>query len=122
MSERKILYSPGFGAGWTTWGGESAESKLFMLEYQPFVEFLEAGGDAALLEPHGIGTDEAKMHPLTQQFLRDFRERFPEEDTPYLGGLDNLQVKTVPAGARVRIDEYDGSEGVIVEGEDQGWL
>jgi len=45
---RKILYSPGFGAGWTSWHDGSKEAKLFMLEYRPFIEYLEAGGDRGL--------------------------------------------------------------------------
>jgi hypothetical protein len=119
---RKVLYSPGFGAGWTTWGGDTAESKRFMLEYPPFVAYLEAGGDPAKLEPKSHAAKEEDMHPLTQRFLAEFRERFPTESAPYLGGLDGLTVETVPDGARVRIEEYDGSESLVIEGEDEGWL
>jgi len=39
---RKILYSPGYGAGWTTWAYTSNREVLkFMLEYPPFVQGLE---------------------------------------------------------------------------------
>lgn len=44
---RKILYSPGYGAGWSTWGGDTPEQKKFMLEYKPFIEALECEGDDA---------------------------------------------------------------------------
>lgn len=42
---RKILYSPGYGAGWSTWGGNTTAQKKFMLEYKPFIEALEREGD-----------------------------------------------------------------------------
>ena len=42
MKVRKILYSPHFGAGWTTWFSGSIEAKRFMLEYQPFIDSVEA--------------------------------------------------------------------------------
>lgn len=39
---RKILYSPGYGAGWTTWNGGDKKQKKFMLEYTPFVVACES--------------------------------------------------------------------------------
>lgn len=110
---RKILISPGYGAGWTTWTNLSREAKLFMLEYKPIIDFLEAGGDAYELQVgrqydnDGAPTD---GHPLLMKFVQDFRERFPEEDVPYLGGADQLIVETV--GGPVRLKEYDGFESI----------
>lgn len=48
---RKILISPGNGAGWTTWNRD--EVRPILLEYKPIIEFLEAGGDITSRE----GTD-----------------------------------------------------------------
>jgi len=126
---RKILYSPGFGAGWTTWGGDTPEQKKFMLEYQPFIAFIEGGGQ---FDVKFGGDDKIEAHPLVVEFKAEWKRRWPEKieiidgkeyGYPYFGGLRDLQVKTVPVGARVRIDEYDGNESVAVEGanEDQ-WL
>jgi len=39
---RNILYSPEYGAGWVSWHSGPKEEKLFMLEYKPFIEALEA--------------------------------------------------------------------------------
>lgn len=39
---RKILYSPGYGAGWTTWHMGPPDQQEFMLSYEPFIEALEA--------------------------------------------------------------------------------
>lgn len=102
---RKILYSPGFGAGWTTWHSGSAEEIQFMLEYQPFIERLESGGKID--------------QKLEEQFINDFEEKF-QTPAPYTGGLRNLQVATV--SRRVRIHEYDGSESYEEEGEFSGWV
>ncbi len=103
---RKILYSPGFGAGWTTWHHGSDEEKLFMLTYQPFIDVLERGEKI---------TDFHEMN-----FLADFRERFPDAEEPYLGGVGSLDVATVTG--RVLIEEYDGSESYREESNTEGYL
>lgn len=41
MKTKKILYSPGYGAGWTTWHSGTKEEKQFMFEYQPFIDAIE---------------------------------------------------------------------------------
>ena len=96
---RKILYSPGFGAGWTTWASGD-EMILFMLEYQPFIEALER--EETLNE----------KHPAWKQFEKECQEKFGE--VPYMGGVDQLCVAEVEG--RVRINEYDGNESVEEEG------
>jgi hypothetical protein len=40
---RKILYSPGYGAGWTSWESDY-ELRKFMLVYQPIIDYVEKGG------------------------------------------------------------------------------
>ena len=107
---RKILYSPGFGAGWTTWHYGTREEKEFMLTYQPFINALERG--------------ERIIESLEEQFMVDFQSKFPDasDSTPYTGGLRDLTVREV--AGRVHIDEYDGSESVEEEfnqGDDY-WL
>ena len=154
-NQRKILYSPGFGAGWTTWFSGSPEAKRFMLEYAPFVEALETYTGTRLWYadqerenflrcPDELNDDQAEFRKLCEQtfpgaemltciyripegldlarFCEEFKARFPEESTPYLGGLDDLKVKVIPKRARIRINEYDGSESVEVEGDYEGWM
>lgn len=125
---RSILYSPGYGAGWTTWGGDTPEQKRFMLEYKPFVDFLNGGGVFPHRDP------DVEQHPLVEEFKVEWKRRWPdtievskddgkEYGYPYFGGLCDLRVKTVPDGARVRIDEYDGNESVAVEHDNTDeWL
>jgi len=94
---RKILYSPGYGAGWTSWYSGSIEEKKFMLEYEPFIEILEAGNKI---------TDED-----IDKFNAAFKKKFPKaEDTPYDGGVSQLRV--YETNGVIRIEEYDGSESV----------
>lgn len=101
---RKILYSPGFGAGWTSWEA-SKEIQKFMLTYRPLIKAVESG-DA-----------QAKARAL-EQFRSDCQERFGS--VPYLGGSRDLTVAKV--SGPVRIHEYDGSESIEEAGDFQDWL
>ena len=106
MQTRKILYSPGFGAGWVSWHCGSIEQKQFMLTYQPFIDALERG--------------ESITSELEEQFEKDYKEKFGENaDLPYTGGLSDLAVAEV--SGPVRITEYDGSESYEQPGEEE-WL
>lgn len=102
MDKRKILYSPGFGAGWTSWEG-NPEIKAFMLEYKPLVEAVERGED---------------LTTALALFEKECQEKFG--DVPYLGGADGLTV--IEVSGRVRINEYDGSESVEEEGSYSEWI
>ena len=104
MSERKILYSPGYGAGWTTWNYND-DVRRYMLTYQPIIDVLERG--------------ESVSEALLEQLQRECKEKFGEEYVCVLGA-DDLKVKTVQG--RVRIHEYDGSESVEEEGAYDGWM
>ena len=99
---RKILYSPGYGAGWSTWNrGEGHDA---MLTWEPIIEAIESG--EALTE----------AHPAVQSLIALFAKE--ELDPPYLGGLGQLEVRVVTGPFRV--EEYDGSEHVA-ESDDLIW-
>ena len=100
---RKILYSPGYGGGWTSWCSNQ-EIKKFMLTYQPIIDFLEAGGKFNSDECDESKVD--KCHPVLKKFAEECRAKFGE--VPFMGGADDLEVATVYG--RVRIHEYDGNE------------
>ena len=89
-----VLYSPGYGAGWSTWccNDDLAETLLF---HPLIVEKVESG-----LEK------EITSEWLVEQFGRDF------EDV-YCGGASQLEIKWLPKGTAFRIDDYDGFETVI---------
>lgn len=78
-----VLYSPGFGAGWSTWGDDALAMDADLVK--AFIE----GGAAAL-----VAATEAK-------YL----------DT-YTGGAQDVQLEWVPVGTQFRINEYDGNESI----------
>ena len=85
-----VLVSHGYGAGWSTW--EHDERMLF---------------DPVLAQMLLDGAGDDKIEKVA-------KERYPDA---YLGGLDGLTVHWVPVGTRFRIEEYDGSEGLMLESE-----
>ena len=105
METRKILYSPGFGAGWTTWN--SGEVAKLMLTYAPIVEALERGE-----KMH-------EEHPAVKQLQAECLEKFGETHVCVLGA-DSLCVREVDG--RVIVNEYDGNESITEEGTDLGWM
>lgn len=88
-----VIVSPGFGAGWSTWA-DDAELAVFAPDV---VAWIEAGKPA-------IDEDDA--------FGR----------YGYLGGLGSAEVQWIPMGARFHIDEYDGSESLVILGPDYGYV
>ena len=95
-----VLYSPSWGAGWSTW------------EQDPDVRI------AMLFDP--------QIADIRDQGAPDWQERaeaiarikYPDA---YLGGLQDLRVKWLRQGTRFRIDEHDGNELVVINGE-QEWI
>lgn len=82
-----ILYSPGFGAGWSTWATQHAEQMLFD---KRFVEAAIAGVK--------------DIEPLAKEIFG--------EDYPYLGGWEQIRILWMPIGSKFIVEEYDGSESV----------
>ena len=88
-----IAYSPGFGAGWSTWNdNELAETLIF---HPDIINMILSNKQSA------IDTDW-----LVEHFGEEFKD-------VYCGGARNLAIEWVPVGTQFRIDEYDGSERVI---------
>lgn len=85
-----VLYSPSFGAGWSTWN-EDMEGLVF--DHIIVNAVLAGDKDAALARA---------------------REILPGG---YFGGIDDLCVKWVSIGAQFEITEYDGAESVEVLSE-----
>ena len=87
-----ILYSPGFGAGWSTWSSDIKEK-----EHMIFSPVLVQ----AVLRKADYG-----------DVLNIAEELFPNE---YLGGIRDLTIKWLPVGTPFYITDYDGSESVVTE-------
>jgi hypothetical protein len=89
-----VLYSPGFGAGWSTWNQEVPE-----IIFDPaIVKFVEKDQWAKL-------------------------ETYVTLKCPglYMGGMKDLKIEWVPEGSLFRINEYDGSESIELQ-QDVGWI
>lgn len=80
----KVLYSPGYGAGFYTWGA-------------PF---------EAIFDPKLIKLVEDEN---IQEAISYVEKTYPKTFT---GGVEQLKVVLIPEGSRFIIDEYDGSEGI----------
>lgn len=93
-----VLVSPDYGAGWSTWNyREMAYDKRV-------VEFWMAHKGQ---DPRNSVEAEAYFEELGYHDV-------------YFGGFKSLRMTWVPRGKAWRIDEYDGSEGIIFQG-DENW-
>jgi hypothetical protein len=92
-----VLYSPGFGAGWSTWNSEH-ESML----YHPMLVDTVLSNEANWLE---------NAEALASLIWPD----------AYLGGIGDLTVEWIPVGTLFKITEYDGSESIEYK-EAGGWF
>lgn len=95
--EVAVLYSPGYGAGWYTWG--VSEAGIFHPE---LIELVEADHN----------------EKITKELMTII---LPDEDEPYLGGSDDLCIYWIKEGTKFYISEYDGSETITTE-EEHDWL
>lgn len=95
----KLLISPGYGAGWSTWNCP------------------EMATDKDLIELFEKGCTCEEMEKLCIE--KDYVDEYG--DSPDMGGFQQLRVVEVPKGALYRIDAYDGAESVEVFSPDE-WL
>lgn len=90
-----VIYSPGYGAGWSTRNSENADSLVF---------------DRNLAEAV-IANDLEKVKAIALSI----------DPNMYLGGASKLAVYWLPVGTAFRINEHDGYESVEVLG-DVDWM
>lgn len=84
-----VLYSPGYGAGWSTWNNEYSDELMF----DPgLVDLIESGAEIEKVEAYAT-------------------LKWPDI---YLGGLDGLTIEWVPQGTAFRVQEYDGAESIEI--------
>ena len=86
-----VLYSPGFGAGWSSWNDK--EYKEFLLHDEKLVELVENDRIA------GIEDYIKSVYPETDNFVCT------------LGAWD-LRIQWMEPGTQFIITEYDGNEGI----------
>lgn len=94
MKKVGIIYSPGFGAEWSSWG-----DPLSALDQEL----------AAAIQAEKPQED----------LLRIAEKNWPGE---YVGGLDQAKVQWVDEGVQFFIDEYDGNESVVLREDGELWI
>lgn len=119
---RKILYSPGYGAGWSTWNGSTKEQRRWLCEYQPFIVYLERHGEMPMVSKSTWG-DGYEVTDLGMQVIREWKTAFPEAPIPYLESMKSLKIKYLEDHEQYRVEEYDGKETITTRDmcEDE-WL
>lgn len=109
MGEKKLLYSPGFGSGWSTWNTQVAHE---FATWAPLIEAVEA-----LKEGESIEED----HPAVASLIEHCRVKLNDQEfTGWLGELGSLAVFTGDGGTQYTIVEYDGHEAVQAQ-DDFEW-
>ena len=88
-----VLVSPGFGAGFSTWGYPT-----------------EAIFDPTLIE--------LVENQKVQEAVDYCEDKWPKE---YSGGVQDLRVVWVPEGSEFVIEEYDGAESLMLK-EEYNWI
>lgn len=89
-----ILYSPGYGAGWSTWNQEELSYDKRVVEF--FINHRES------------------KKALREESLKEAFKKMGYEDV-YFGGYDQIQIMWIPKGKLYRITEYDGWESIHFE-------
>lgn len=86
-----ILYSPEFGAGWSTWNRRHEE-----LVFHPKIVDMVLGGRQYEIDECWVVKNLGK-----------------EYTDVFCGGVGCLTIKWLPIGAKFLITEYDGAESII---------
>ena len=90
-----VLYSPGHGAGWSTWSDD--KFREFLLHDEKLVELVETN---------------------QKNKIKEYVESVYPGEHIYCGGADQLRVEWVSPGTLFRIEEYDGFESIIYDDDD----
>lgn len=95
-NEVAVMYSPGYGAGWSTWFYDNPALRKQMtfdsriIRYKFLGEYSRYNFDEFMTQVIGF------------------------KDAPYDGGFADLKIRFIPQGTMFRISEYDGSESVEI--------
>lgn len=94
-----VSYSPGYGAGWSTWNSYDDDGLENFLLYDPTLV-------------HMVEEDRRESIP-------DYVESVYPDSCFYGGGARTLSIYWVPEGVMFKVTEYDGSESIeLRDGED----
>ncbi len=82
-----VLYSPGFGAGWSTWADTEIRQDV-------------------LFDPGAVVLVEQEQWEELEVYIT---LKYP---SLYTGGLRDLKIEWLPEGTQFIVDEYDGNESI----------
>jgi hypothetical protein len=99
---RKVLVSPQFGAGWSTWSDSKYRDDMLF--------------DPQLIADIENGRDRIEA---AEEFVQRLEAKYSEEIHIYLGGARDLQV--VEVDGPFMVEEYDGNESILRR-DSGGWL
>jgi hypothetical protein len=103
-----VLYSPGYGAGWSTWSSVNGLSDDLIFE--PSVVALVEDRDAEKIT-------NAQLVELVEAYCE---QKYGKHEV-YCGGVDDLRIEWIPVGTEFKINEYDGSESIEYK-ENDYWV
>ena len=115
---KKILYSPGFGSGWSTWNAHSKEQYKLLCEYEPFIRLIEQNNGYFPMprDYRGYMHEESLVEiPEVAELAKLWQEQYSCD--LYFGGLKDLKIREIPDGEAYQINEYDGKESVTLRSE-----
>jgi len=93
-----VLYSPGYGAGWSTWNYDYPE-----LIYDPSIVYM-------VEEMNKLDHDDLSgRNSWVDNIVEYCKKTYP---SAYCGGADDLRIEWMPEGTLFKINEYDGSESI----------
>lgn len=96
---RKVIISPGHGAGWVSWNQNQPRAlRAFLLEDSWLVSKVETGDLSS---------------STLEEFVRRVEDRFPYLTRPVCyAGWDKLVVEEIPDNCLVRVQEHAGYERI----------
>ncbi len=127
-----VLYSPGYGAGWSTWCDRESISQLRLITDSTLIQFVV---NKSFRTKFIKNMKDENLIPNFSKRNEDDNDENRYEDTedkyeiqhaishilkcdigdvPYLGGFDDLKVGLISVGSKFRINEYDGSESIEI--------
>lgn len=95
-----VLYSPGYGAGWLGWHGN-----LQLLFHPELVALVEQN----------------RREEITEELVAKILNLDSTNNSLYLGGADQLEIRWLDEGTLFQVREYDGSEWIETL-NDQDWI
>lgn len=94
-----VLYSPGYGAGWSTWNVmRDGDAMMF----DPSIVYM-------VEEMNKLDDNDSARASWVDNIVEYCKRTYPEA---YCGGADDLVIEWVPQGTMFKINEYDGSESI----------